>query len=128
MSGVCVCVCLHVCSEPSPAPLCKECLEKGSGSPVTDTATAGQGPSKVVTFGGVTELQQPISTVPSGQGEESELLKRMLAKATVAMPTIDMGSPLTKRAHRYGPEQNRDKSQVSSRLAVEQDHTGLYLA
>ncbi|XP_062333691.1 LIM and calponin homology domains-containing protein 1-like isoform X3 [Osmerus eperlanus] len=86
-------------SEPSPAPLCKACLEKGSGSPVPATATAGQGRSKVVTFGGVTELQQPISTIPSGQGEESELLKRMLAKATVAMPTIGMGSPLTERAH-----------------------------
>ncbi|KAM3864784.1 uncharacterized protein ACN63O_010471 [Diretmus argenteus] len=86
-------------SEPSPAPVCQACLEKNYGSPFVGTAKVGRGHSKVVTFGGVTEIEQPINTVTSREGEETELLRRLLGKATVAMPTIDLGSQLTEREH-----------------------------
>ncbi|KAM4603338.1 uncharacterized protein ACJ7VT_018055 [Polymixia lowei] len=86
-------------SEPSQAPVCQSCLEKNYGSPLIGSTKAGRGHSKVVTFGGVTEIEQPINTVTSREGEESDLLKRLLAKATVAMPTIGLGSQLTEREH-----------------------------
>ncbi|XP_044046317.1 LIM and calponin homology domains-containing protein 1-like isoform X2 [Siniperca chuatsi] len=84
-------------SEPSPAPVCQACLEKNYGSPFSGSAKAGRGHSKVVTFGGVTEIEQPIDTVTSSEGEETELLRRLLSKATVAMPTIGLGSQLSER-------------------------------
>ncbi|XP_051241056.1 LIM and calponin homology domains-containing protein 1 isoform X3 [Dicentrarchus labrax] len=84
-------------SEASPAPVCQACLEKNYGSPFSGSAKAGRGHSKVVTFGGVTEIEQPIDTVTSNEGEETELLRRLLSKATVAMPTIGLGSQLSER-------------------------------
>ncbi|XP_076584064.1 uncharacterized protein LOC143319207 isoform X2 [Chaetodon auriga] len=84
-------------SEASPAPVCQACLEKNYGSPFSGSAKAGRGHSKVVTFGGVTEIEQPIDTVMSSEGEETELLRRLLSKATVAMPTIGLGSQLSER-------------------------------
>ncbi|KAM7419484.1 hypothetical protein PAMA_016547 [Pampus argenteus] len=84
-------------SEASPAPVCQACLEKNYGSPFSGSAKAGRGHSKVVTFGGVTEIEQPIDTVTSREGEETELLRRLLSKATVAMPTIGLGSQLSER-------------------------------
>ncbi|XP_031718993.1 LIM and calponin homology domains-containing protein 1-like isoform X2 [Anarrhichthys ocellatus] len=82
-------------SEASPAPVCQACLEKNYGSPFSGSAKAGRGHCKVVTFGGVTEIEQPIDTVTSSEGEETELLRRLLSKATVAMPTIGLGSQLS---------------------------------
>ncbi|XP_008291215.1 LIM and calponin homology domains-containing protein 1-like isoform X2 [Stegastes partitus] len=84
-------------SEASPAPVCQACLEKNYGSPLSGSAKAGRGHSKVVTFGGVTEIEQPIDTVMSSEGEETELLRRLLSKATVAMPTIGLDSQLSER-------------------------------
>ncbi|KAM8773407.1 uncharacterized protein AB9X84_016101 isoform 1-T1 [Acanthopagrus schlegelii] len=84
-------------SEASPAPVCQACLEKNYGSPFSGSAKAGRGHGKVVTFGGVTEIEQPIDTVTSSEGEETELLRRLLSKATVAMPTIGLGSQLSER-------------------------------
>nr|XP_043883787.1 LIM and calponin homology domains-containing protein 1-like isoform X2 [Solea senegalensis] len=84
-------------SEGNPAPVCQACLEKSYGSPFSSSAKAGRGHSKVVTFGGVTEIKQPIDTVTSNEGEETELLRRLLSKATVAMPTIGLGSQLSER-------------------------------
>ncbi|XP_070684312.1 LIM and calponin homology domains-containing protein 1-like [Pempheris klunzingeri] len=84
-------------SEASPAPVCQACLAKNYGSPFSGSAKAGRGHSKVVTFGGVTEIEQPIDTVTSSEGEETELLRRLLSKATVAMPTIGLGSQLSER-------------------------------
>ncbi|XP_042340959.1 LIM and calponin homology domains-containing protein 1-like isoform X2 [Plectropomus leopardus] len=84
-------------SEASPAPVCQACLQKNYGSPFSGSAKAGRGHSKVVTFGGVTEIGQPIDTVTSSEGEETELLRRLLSKATVAMPTIGLGSQLSER-------------------------------
>ncbi|XP_056227871.1 LIM and calponin homology domains-containing protein 1-like isoform X2 [Seriola aureovittata] len=84
-------------SEASPAPVCQACLEKNYGSPFSGSAKARRSQSKVVTFGGVTEIEQPIDTVTSNEGEETELLRRLLSKATVAMPTIGLGSQLSER-------------------------------
>ncbi|KAK5926247.1 hypothetical protein CgunFtcFv8_021835 [Champsocephalus gunnari] len=87
-------------SEASPAPaVCQACLEKNYGSPFSGSAKARRGHCKVVTFGGVTEIEQPIDTIASSEGEETELLRRLLSKATVAMPTIDLGSQLSEREH-----------------------------
>lgn len=106
-----MCVCLHFCdciySEASPAPVCPACLEKNYGSPLSGSAKAGRGHSKVVTFGGVTEIGQPIDRVTSSEGAEMELLRRLLSKATVAMPTIGLGSQLSGREHRYGRGQTQ---------------------
>ncbi|XP_038569024.1 LIM and calponin homology domains-containing protein 1-like isoform X2 [Micropterus salmoides] len=84
-------------SEASPASVCQACLEKNYGSPFSRSAKAGRDHSKVVTFGGVTEIEQPIDTVTSTEGEETELLRRLLSKTTVAMPTIGLGSQLSER-------------------------------
>lgn len=58
-----------------------------------------------MTFGGVTEIEQPIDTVTSSEGEETGLLRRLLSKAAVAMPTIGLGSQLSERERRYGQGQ-----------------------
>ncbi|XP_047434572.1 LIM and calponin homology domains-containing protein 1-like isoform X2 [Mugil cephalus] len=84
-------------SEASPAPVCQDCLEKNYGGPFSGSAKAGRGHSKVVTFGGVTEIEKPIGTLMSSEGEETESLRRLLSKATVAMPTIRLGSQLSER-------------------------------
>uniref|UniRef100_A0A3B4G7D1 LIM and calponin homology domains-containing protein 1-like n=1 Tax=Pundamilia nyererei TaxID=303518 RepID=A0A3B4G7D1_9CICH len=82
-------------SDTSPGPVCQACLVKNYGGPFSGSAKAGRGQGKVVTFGGVTEIEQPIDTVMSSEGEETELLRRLLSKATVAMPTIGLGSQLS---------------------------------
>ncbi|XP_056264879.1 LIM and calponin homology domains-containing protein 1-like isoform X4 [Pseudoliparis swirei] len=88
-------------TEPSEAcpssPVCQACLETNVGDPFSGPAKAGRSQSKVVTFGGVTEIEQPVDTVMSSEGEEKELLRRLLSKATVAMPTIGLGSQLSER-------------------------------
>ncbi|CAN9510251.1 unnamed protein product [Ophioblennius macclurei] len=84
-------------SEASPDPVCQACREKNYGRPFSGSAKAGRGHSKVVTFGGVTEIEHPVDTVMSSEGEETELLRRLLSKATVAMPTIGLGSLLSER-------------------------------
>ncbi|XP_029363390.1 LIM and calponin homology domains-containing protein 1-like isoform X3 [Echeneis naucrates] len=86
-------------SEASPAPVCQACLEKNYGGPFSRSAKAGRSHSKVVTFGGVTEIEQPIDTVTSNEGAETELLRRLLSDAAVAMPTIGLGSQLSEREH-----------------------------
>lgn len=107
--GPCVCVCVPVfiCdtvvySEASPAPVGQAYLQKNDGSPLRGSAKAGRGHSKVVTFGGVTEIEQPIDTVVSSEGEETELLRRLLSKENVAIPTIGLVSQLCERERRYG--------------------------
>lgn len=82
--------------------MCQACLEKNYGGPLSATVKAGRGHSKVVTFGGVTEIEQPIDTFTSKEGEETELLRRLISKATVVMPTIGLGSQLSERERRYG--------------------------
>lgn len=92
------------CSETaSPAPVCQACLEKKfRGSLSGTSAKAGRGQSKVVTFWGVTEFERPVGKAMAGEGEESGLLRRLLSKATVAMPTIGLKvSQLSEREGRY---------------------------
>ncbi|MED6249380.1 hypothetical protein ATANTOWER_013236, partial [Ataeniobius toweri] len=84
-------------SEDRPTPVCQACLQKTYGSSVNGSAKAGRGHSKVVTFGGVTEIEQSTDTVVSARGDETELLRRLLSKAAVAMPTIGLGSQLSER-------------------------------
>ncbi|KAF6738388.1 LIM and calponin homology domains-containing protein 1 [Oryzias melastigma] len=84
-------------SEDRPAPVCQACLEKNDGRPRGRPAKAGRGHSKVVTFGGVTEIKQPVDTVMRGEWEENTLLRRLLSEATVAVPAIDLGSQLSER-------------------------------
>lgn len=105
-------------SDLSPGPVCQACLEKNYGGPFSGSAKAGRGHGKVVTFGGVTEIEQPIDTVMSSEGEETELLRRLLSKATVAMPTIGLGSQLSERERRYGRGQTEGNLvvQMPSRL------------
>lgn len=83
--------------------MCQACLEKKYGGPLGGaSAKAGRGHSKVVTFGGVTELERTVGTAVAGEGEESGLLRRLLSKATVAMPTIGLKvSQLSEREGRY---------------------------
>ena len=78
------------------------CLQKNDGSPLTGSAKAGRGHSKVVTFGEVTAIEQPVHTVVSSKGEEAELLRRLLSKETVAIPTIGLVSQLCGWERRYG--------------------------
>lgn len=91
--------------------MCQACLEKNDGRPHGRPAKAGRGHSKVVTFGGVTEIKQPVDTVMGSEWEENKLLRRLLSVATVAVPAIDLGSQLSEREHRYG----RGRVQLSSR-------------
>lgn len=83
-----LCVCVCVCSEPDPVPVCQACRVKTDGS-------GGRGRGKSVRFGGVTEMGSPIDAPESG------LLGRLLSRATVAMPTIGLGSLLSEREGRY---------------------------
>ncbi|CAL8331281.1 unnamed protein product [Lota lota] len=82
-------------SEPSSAPVCEACQGSQVGSPLIGSAKAGRGHSKVVTFGGVTEIMQPSDALTPREGEQSDMLRRLLAKATIAMPTIDLVSRLS---------------------------------
>ncbi|XP_017261656.1 LIM and calponin homology domains-containing protein 1 isoform X2 [Kryptolebias marmoratus] len=91
-------------SEDRPAPVCQACLQRNYRSPFSGSAKARRGHSKVVTFGGVTEIEQPVDKVTSREGEEAELLRRLLSKATVAMPTIDLGSQLSERERSHADE------------------------
>ncbi|XP_030206901.1 serine/arginine repetitive matrix protein 2 isoform X1 [Gadus morhua] len=75
-------------SDPGPAPVCGACQGSQVDGPPIGSAKAGRSRSKVVTFGGVTEIMQPR------EGEQSDMLRRLLAKATIAMPTIDLASRL----------------------------------
>uniref|UniRef100_A0A3P9ME40 LIM and calponin homology domains 1a n=1 Tax=Oryzias latipes TaxID=8090 RepID=A0A3P9ME40_ORYLA len=88
-------------SEDRPAPVCQACLEKNDGRPHGRPAKAGRGHSKVVTFGGVTEIKQPVDTVMGSEWEENELLRRLLSEATVVVPAIDLGSQLSEREHSH---------------------------
>lgn len=85
------------------------CLQKNDGSSFSGPAKAGRGHSKVVTFGGVTEIQQPIDTSLSREGEETELLRRLRSEAAVVMPTIDLVSQRSERERRYEPGQIQEK-------------------
>lgn len=100
-------MCLYLCgcyiySEASPAPVCQACLEKNYGRPFSSSAKAGRDHSKIVTFGGVTEIEQPVDTVTPSEGEESELLRQLFSKPAVAMPVVELGSQLSERERRYG--------------------------
>lgn len=106
---MCVCVCCEIYSEDSSATVPQACLQKNYGRSFSGSAKAGRGHSKVVTFGSVTEIQQPIDTSLSSEGEETELLRRLLSKATVAMPTIDLASQRSERERRYELGQIREK-------------------
>ncbi|XP_076740918.1 LIM and calponin homology domains-containing protein 1 isoform X4 [Maylandia zebra] len=99
-------------SDTSPGPVCQACLVKNYGGPFSGSAKAGRGQGKVVTFGGVTEIEQPIDTVMSSEGEETELLRRLLSKATIAMPTIGLGSQLSEweRSQVVGADPNQTTS------------------
>ncbi|XP_054912442.1 LIM and calponin homology domains-containing protein 1-like isoform X3 [Poeciliopsis prolifica] len=79
-------------SEDRPAPVCQACLQKTYG--LRGSAKAGRRHGRVVTFGGLTEIEQPTEAVTSG-GEEPELLRRLQSKATVAMTTADLGFRLS---------------------------------
>ncbi|KAK7929135.1 hypothetical protein WMY93_005530 [Mugilogobius chulae] len=82
-------------SDPSEeSPVCQACLEKNYRSSFTGSSKAVRGHGKVVTFGAVTEIEQLVDT---SEGEESELLRRLLSKTTVTMPTIGPGSRLSER-------------------------------
>ncbi|XP_057186771.1 LIM and calponin homology domains-containing protein 1a isoform X3 [Triplophysa rosa] len=99
-------------------PLCQSCLEKGclsiaSNAKVAKNDLAGcrERPSgerrRFVTFGGVTEMESTSwIDEDKGGGEEergeAEKLRYLLSMAPVAVPTIGLGSILTKRAVRSG--------------------------
>ncbi|XP_037545768.1 LIM and calponin homology domains-containing protein 1 [Nematolebias whitei] len=100
-------------SEDKPVSVCQACLQRNFRSPFSGAARRGY--SKVVTFGGVTEIVQPVDKVTSSEWEETELLRRLLSKATVAMPTIGLGSQLSERGHsslidEAGPSQSSSPS------------------
>ncbi|XP_039879745.1 LIM and calponin homology domains-containing protein 1-like isoform X6 [Simochromis diagramma] len=105
-------------SDTSPGPVCQACLVKNYGGPFSGSAKAGRGQGKVVTFGGVTEIEQPIDTVMSSEGEETELLRRLLSKATVAMPTIGLGSQLSERERRVEHQQPMEAPQQQVETTV----------
>ncbi|XP_029949149.1 LIM and calponin homology domains-containing protein 1-like isoform X2 [Salarias fasciatus] len=117
-------------SEASPAPVCQACREKSYGRPFSGSAKAGRGHGRVVTFGGVTEIEHPVEAVMSSEGEETKLLRRLLSKATVAMPTIGLGSQLSERegsqvdgadtsqtAPPWTPEATPTPAEIDARLA-----------
>ncbi|XP_032418513.1 LIM and calponin homology domains-containing protein 1-like isoform X2 [Xiphophorus hellerii] len=79
-------------SEDRPAPVCQACLQRTYG--ISGSAKAGRGHGRVVTFGGLTEIEQPTAAVTSG-GEEPESLRRLQSKATVARTTVDLGFRLS---------------------------------
>lgn len=97
-------------------PLCQSCLEKGCLSIASkakvaknDLAGCRERPSgerrRFVTFGGVTEMES-TSWIDEDKGgveeeeerDEAEKLRYLLSMASVAVPTIGLGSILTKRA------------------------------
>ncbi|XP_072320079.1 uncharacterized protein [Eucyclogobius newberryi] len=79
-------------SEPSEeSPVCRACLEKNYRSSLAGSSKVGRGRGKAVTFGAVTEIEQPV------EGEEAELLRRLLSKAAVTVPNIGPGSRLSER-------------------------------
>ncbi|XP_008398755.1 LIM and calponin homology domains-containing protein 1-like isoform X4 [Poecilia reticulata] len=80
-------------SEDRPAPVCQACLQRTYG--ISGSAKAGRGHDRVVTFGGLTEIEQPTEAVTAGGGEEPESLRRLRSKATVAMTTVDLSSWLS---------------------------------
>ncbi|XP_055363245.1 LIM and calponin homology domains-containing protein 1 isoform X7 [Betta splendens] len=84
-------------SEASPASVCQACLQKTYGGASSRSAKAGRDHGKVVTFGGVTEIERPVDAVMSSEGEETELLRRLLSKAAVAVPVVGLGSRLSQR-------------------------------
>ncbi|XP_051993696.1 LIM and calponin homology domains-containing protein 1a isoform X2 [Xyrauchen texanus] len=93
-------------------PLCQTCLEKGclsiaSKAKVAKNDLAGcrersSGKrQRFVTFGGVTEMENTSwqeEDEERGEGDEAVKLQYLLSMAPVAMPTIGLGSRLTKRA------------------------------
>ncbi|XP_067297939.1 LIM and calponin homology domains-containing protein 1a isoform X2 [Pseudorasbora parva] len=95
-------------------PLCQTCLEKGCLSVSSKTKVAKNDLAgcqerssgerrRFVTFGGVTEMEstswkEEDEEREEGQGDEAEKLRYLLSMATVAVPTIGLGSRLTKRA------------------------------
>ncbi|XP_050962566.1 LIM and calponin homology domains-containing protein 1a isoform X1 [Labeo rohita] len=98
-------------------PLCQTCLEKGCLSVSTKTKVAKNDLAscrerssgerrRFVTFGGVTEMEsnswkeeeEEDEEGGEGQGDEAEKLRYLLSMAPVAVPTIGLGSILTKRA------------------------------
>ncbi|XP_055061594.2 LIM and calponin homology domains-containing protein 1a isoform X2 [Misgurnus anguillicaudatus] len=95
-------------------PLCQTCLEKGCLSIASkakvaknDLAGCRERPSgerrRFVTFGGVTEMESTSwkdeeNEVGEEEGDEAEKLRYLLSIAPVAVPTIGLGSILTKRA------------------------------
>ncbi|XP_051561403.1 LIM and calponin homology domains-containing protein 1-like isoform X2 [Myxocyprinus asiaticus] len=93
-------------------PLCQTCLEKGclsiaSKAKVAKNDLAGcrersSGKRRrFVTFGGVTEMENTSwqeEDEERGEGDKAEKLQYLLSMAPVAMPTIGLGSRLTKRA------------------------------
>ncbi|XP_026027189.1 LIM and calponin homology domains-containing protein 1-like isoform X6 [Astatotilapia calliptera] len=105
-------------SDTSPGPVCQACLVKNYGGPFSGSAKAGRGQGKVVTFGGVTEIEQPIDTVMSSEGEETELLRRLLSKATIAMPTIGLGSQLSEWERRVEHQQPMEAPQQQVETTV----------
>ncbi|XP_027873286.1 LIM and calponin homology domains-containing protein 1-like isoform X2 [Xiphophorus couchianus] len=79
-------------SEDRPAPVCQACLQRTYG--ISGSAKAGRVHGRVVTFGGLTEIEQPTEAAMS-RGEELESLRRLQSKATVAMTTVDLGFQLS---------------------------------
>ncbi|XP_061129780.1 LIM and calponin homology domains-containing protein 1a isoform X1 [Syngnathus typhle] len=71
-------------SEPDPVPVCQACRKK-------TYAGGRRGRVKSVRFGGVTEMGRPIGVPESG------LLGPLRSQATVAVPTIGLGSLLSER-------------------------------
>ncbi|XP_052420805.1 LIM and calponin homology domains-containing protein 1 isoform X1 [Carassius gibelio] len=96
-------------------PLCQTCLEKGCHSVASKTKVAKNDLAscqerssgerrRFVTFGGVTEMEstswkeEEDEEGEEGQGDEAGKLRYLLSMAPVAVPTIGLGSRLTKRA------------------------------
>uniref|UniRef100_A0A9J7ZT97 LIM and calponin homology domains 1a n=1 Tax=Cyprinus carpio carpio TaxID=630221 RepID=A0A9J7ZT97_CYPCA len=97
-------------------PLCQTCLEKGCHSVASKTKVAKNDLAscrerssgerrRFVTFGGVTEMKSTSwkeevedKEGGEGQGDEAEKLRYLLSMAHVAVPTIGLGSILTKKA------------------------------
>ncbi|XP_014890497.1 LIM and calponin homology domains-containing protein 1-like isoform X1 [Poecilia latipinna] len=80
-------------SEDRPAPVCQACLQRTYG--ISGSAKAGRGHGRVVTFGGLTEIEQPTEAVTAGGGEEPESIRRLQSKAAVSMTTVDLSSWLS---------------------------------
>lgn len=108
-------MCVRVNSDDPIVPLCQTCLEKGCFSVSSKTKVAKSDLAgcqerssgerrRFVTFGGVTEMEstswkeEEDEEREEGQGDEAEKLRYLLSMATVAVPTIGLGSRLTKRA------------------------------